>query len=156
MLWLFAASTFLGAALLFQLEPFVGKSLLPWYGGTPSVWNSCVFFFQLVLLLGYLYAHLLHRFLPMVWQLVVHAAVMTAAILTLPIRFEVAGLTGTVTHPEVSLLSELVMSIGLVFFVISTTAPLLQSWYAAAVPHGNPYLLYVSSNTGSLIGLLDT
>ena len=154
LLWLFATSTFLGAALLFQLEPFVGKSLLPWYGGAPSVWNSCVFFFQWVLLLGYLYAHLLHRYLPLSRQWVVHVALMLAALMTLPIEFDVAGLNGTVTHPEARLLADLWRSIGLVFFVVSTTAPLMQAWYAAACPQGNPYLLYVSSNTGSLVGLL--
>lgn len=154
LLWIFATSTFLGAALLFQLEPFVGKSLLPWYGGAPSVWNSCVFFFQWVLLLGYLYAHLLHRYLPLSRQWVVHVALMLAALMTLPIGFDVAGLNGTVTHPEARLLADLWRSIGLVFFVVSTTAPLMQAWYAAARPQGNPYLLYVSSNTGSLVGLL--
>ncbi len=152
--WVFAGSSFLAAALLFQLEPFIGKSMLPHYGGTPAVWSTCVFFFQLLLLLGYLYAHLLHRSLPVGRQLAVHAAVTGAALLALPIRFDVAGLSGGVRHPVAGLLWDLVTSIGLVFFVVSTTAPLLQAWYAAARPQGNPYVLYVASNAGSLAGLL--
>lgn len=152
--WVFALSTFFGAALLFLLEPLVGKSLLPWYGGTPAVWNTCIFFFQLLLLLGYLYAHCLHRYLPISRQFVVHAVVTTAALLTLPIRLDIAGLTGSVHYPVASLLIDLLTSIGLVFFVVSTTAPLLQAWYAAARLPGSPYLLYVASNAGSLVGLL--
>lgn len=152
--WVFAASVFLGAALLFQLEPLVGKSLLPWYGGTPAVWNTCVFYFQLVLLLGYLYAHLLHRFLPIRRQVVVHAVVVMTALLTLPIRIQTTGLTGPASHPVASVLRDLSLSIGLIFFVISTTAPLLQAWYISARPQGSPYVLYVASNTGSLVGLL--
>lgn len=154
MSWVFAGGTFFGAALLFLLEPLVGKSLLPWYGGTPAVWNTCLFFFQLVLLLGYVYAHLLHRYLPVSRQFAVHAIVLTAALWTLPIRLQIAGLTRPDQHPVASLLIDLLTSIGLVFFVVSTTAPLLQAWYAAARLPGSPYLLYVASNAGSLVGLL--
>ena len=151
---LFVVSVFLGAALLFLLEPLVGKTLLPWYGGAPAVWNTCLLFFQLLLLLGYIYAHLLHKFLSLGRQLVVHGIVTSMAWLTLPIRFDIEGLTGNVQHPVLSLLIDLTRSIGPVFFVVSTTAPLLQAWYAAARLRGSPYLLYVASNTGSLLGLL--
>ena len=152
--WLFAGSIFWGAALLFQLEPFVGKSLLPWYGGTPAVWNTCVFFFQLLLLLGYLYAHVLHRWLSLHWQLAVHALVATVALVTLPSKLDVAGLIGSASSPLLALLVDLATSVGLVFFVVSTTSPLLQAWFAKARPQTSPYLLYVASNAGSLLGLL--
>lgn len=152
--WVFAVSTFFGAAILFLLEPLVGKSLLPWYGGTPAVWNTCVVFFQLLLLLGYLYAHWLHRRLSIGRQLMVHAVVSTAALLTLPIRVQGTGWINPTLPPVISLLADLATSVGLVFFLVSTTAPLLQAWYAAARLPGNPYLLYVASNAGSLFGLL--
>ena len=150
----FTISTFLGAALLFQMEPLFGKLLLPWYGGAPAVWNSCVFFFQLLLLAGYLYAHILHRYFSIRWQLAMHSVVTIATLWTLPIRFEIAGLSGPAAHPIISVLTDLTLTVGLVFFVVSTTAPLLQAWYAAARPNESPYLLYVASNAGSLIGLL--
>lgn len=154
LLGLFATSAFFGAALLFHLEPFVGKSLLPWYGGTPAVWNTCVFFFQLLLLLGYLYAHVLIKVLKTSHQFLVHAAVSVAALLTLPMTLKAPEFVGNEASPIATLLMQLTTSVGLVFFVISTTAPLLQAWFAVACPQRSPYWLYVASNAGSLTGLL--
>src|SRR5262249_31770759 len=151
---LFAVTIFAGAALLFLLEPHVGKSLLPWYGGTPAVWNTCLFFFQFLLLAGYFYAFLLQRWLPLKRQLAIHGIVLIAALAALPIRMNVTGLTSAVQNPVGNVLRDLLLSVGLVFFVISTTAPLLQAWYAAARFPGNPYLFYVASNLGSLVGLI--
>ncbi len=153
-LFTFAGTTFVAAALLFLLEPLVGKSLLPSYGGTPAVWNTCVFFFQLVLLLGYVYAHLLHRSLTMNRQLTVHVLVMAGALLSLPIQIHVVGLTNSAKSPVLSLLFDLMVTVGPAFFVISTTTPLLQAWFASTRTPVSPYLLYVASNAGSLLGLL--
>lgn len=150
----FAAAAFLSAALLFLLEPWAGKTLLPWYGGAPAVWNTCVFFFQLVLLLGYVYAHLLVRSAALRAQLLVHGCVLLAALGTLPLHFHVQGLTGPAAHPVASVLFDLLRSVGPVFFVLSATAPLLQAWFAAARCPGDVFRLYAASNAGSLVSLL--
>ncbi len=151
---LFAATIFCGAALLFLLEPHVGKALLPWYGGTPGVWNTCLFFFQFLLLAGYLYAFALQRWLTLRRQLAVHGLLLVGVAATLPIRLQAEGLTHAVQQPVWNVLADLSLSVGLVFFTISTTAPLLQAWYAAARFPGSPYLFYAASNLGSLLGLI--
>jgi hypothetical protein len=155
----FVVAVLLGALLLFLLEPFVGKSLLPQYGGAPAVWITCVFFFQLVLLLGYLYAYALDRYLPPSGQLLVHAALIAGALLTLPVAFRSATFASGVAerplqHPVPSLLVVLALSVGLPFFVIAATAPLAQAWYARAERLRSPYFLYVASNAGSLAALV--
>jgi hypothetical protein len=155
----FVVAVLLGALLLFLLEPFVGKSLLPQYGGAPAVWITCVFFFQLVLLLGYVYAYALDRHLPVVGQLLVHAALIGVALATLPVAFRFATLGNVVgerllQNPLPSLLVVLTLSVGLPFFVIAATAPLAQAWYARAQHLRSPYFLYVASNAGSLTALV--
>lgn len=149
----FATVTFFGAVLLFFMEPLIGKSLLPQYGGTPAVWNTCVLFFQAVLLLGYVYVHLLQRNLQIRAQVGVHSAVMLFALASLPFKFRVPS-AESLESPVASLLSQLILSVGFIFFLVSTTAPLMQTWYIAARNRANPYWLYVASNAGSLVGLL--
>lgn len=149
----FAIVTFFGAVLLFFMEPLIGKSLLPQYGGTPAVWNTCVLFFQAVLLLGYVYVHLLQRNLQIRAQVGVHSVVMLLALASLPFKFRVPSVE-SLESPVVSLLYQLVLSVGFVFFLVSTTAPLMQTWYTTARIRANPYWLYVASNAGSLLGLL--
>ena len=149
----FATTTFFGAVLLFFMEPLIGKSLLPQYGGTPAVWNTCVLFFQAVLLLGYIYVHLLQRNLQIRAQVAVHAAVMLLALASLPFKFQIPS-AESLESPVASLLYQLILSVGFVFFLVSTTAPLMQTWYIAARIRANPYWLYVASNAGSLVGLL--
>jgi SAM-dependent methyltransferase len=149
----FAATVFFSAALMFLLEPVVGKSLLPWYGGTPAVWNACVLFFQLSLLVGYVYVHLLHQYAALKFQVVIQAVIIALALASLPIRFTPPTGENATIAPISSLLSLLSTSIGLIFFVLSTTAPLMQIWFAAARPASNPYALYIASNAGSLVGL---
>ncbi len=155
----FVVAVLLGALLLFLLEPFVGKSLLPQYGGAPAVWITCVFFFQLVLLLGYVYAYAVDRYLRPWGQLLVHAALIAGALLTLPVAFRSATFANGVAerliqHPIPSLLAVLALSVGLPFFVIAATAPLAQAWYARAQHLRSPYFLYVASNAGSLAALV--
>jgi SAM-dependent methyltransferase len=143
----------LNAATIFLLEPFAGKSLTPWYGGSPAVWNACMFFFQAVLLAGYLYAHCLQRFsLPV--QLTAHGGLMAAACLTLPVSIVTAGVSGPAVHPSWSVVGDLIQSVGGIFFVLSATSPLLQAWFAQSGTRQNPYPLFAASNLGSLIGLL--
>jgi spermidine synthase len=152
---IFASAIFTSAALVFLVEPMIAKSILPLLGGSPAVWNACMAFFQLALLVGYGYAHLLQRFLAPRRQLIVHLVMLAAAALFLPI-----AATGVFGPPPVGaplwwLFRVLLFSIGVPFAVLSATAPLLQAWYARAV-HGaaNPYVLYGASNLGSMLALL--
>jgi len=150
---LVACTLFANAALVFLLEPFVGKCLMPWYGGSPAVWNACMFFFQGVLLAGYLYAHGLQR-LSLIAQLSLHGALLAAAWLTLPVSVVTAGVPGPAVHPSWSVVVDLSRSVGLVFFMLSATSPLLQSWFSRTASGGNPYGLFAASNLGSLVGLM--
>ncbi|CAG0966192.1 hypothetical protein PHYC_00997 [Phycisphaerales bacterium] len=154
MLRVFGIAIFLAAALLFLVQPMSGKVLLPLLGGSPSVWNTCMVFFQMALLLGYLYAHVLTTKVPAQWQGVVHVGLLVIAGVTLPAPIEV-GEPGT-ADPRVWLLRTLLITVGLPFFVVSTSGPLLQKWFSRTDhPHArDPYFLYAASNAGSLIGLL--
>lgn len=153
MLALFSLTIFLSAALLFLVQPLAGKILLPALGGSPAVWNTCMVFFQGVLLLGYAYSHALtHRLQPRT-QAIVHAFVMALALLVLPIAINVGTPSGS---PVLWLLTTLAIIVALPFFVVSTTGPLLQRWfsYSSHPSARDPYFLYVASNAGSALGLL--
>jgi SAM-dependent methyltransferase len=153
---LFALTLFGGSALLFLLEPLFGRLVLPELGGAPAVWATCLVFFQLTLLLGYLYAWAATRWLGLRSQLLVHAALLVAALVVMPIRILPSSLPPAESNPIPWLLSVLSLSIGLPFFVVSTTAPVLQHWFANTEhPDAHdPYFLYRASNLGSMIGLL--
>lgn len=154
MLGVFAIAIFLSAALLFQVQPFTGKILLPLVGGSPAVWNTCMVFFQGVLLLGYLYSHLIARYLKPQFQAVVHGAVLASAFWLLPTPIDIAP--PDPQAPVTGLLIILFGTVGLPFFVVSTTGPLLQRWFSkTGHKHAHdPYFLYAASNAGSLLGLL--
>ena len=139
----FTPTIFLGAFLLFELEFIIAKKLLPWFGGTPAVWSVCLVFFQLVLLAGYVYAHVLVSHLSIQSQRVTHSLVLGATIILLvahawfwpsPVTPGAAWKPLHPGDPTTSLLLLLVSSVGLPFFVLATTTPLLQSWYV----RGNP------------------
>jgi hypothetical protein len=150
---LFILSIFLGATLLFAVQPLLGKILLPHLGGSPAVWNTCLVFFQGVLLLGYLYCHLSTKLLGLRRQALFHLLLVVAVFFTLPF-------TSPTTHPSDPivfwLIATLATLVGLPFFVISTTSPLLQRWYSATrfVGARDPYFLSIASNLGSLLALL--
>ena len=155
---LFAVAVFSSAALVFLLEPMVGQLLLPRLGGSPSVWNTSLMFFQAALLLGYAYAHLLQRLGDVRRQMLVHLIVLATAGLALPLHLSAAVGPGSTAHPVTWLLAELTLSVGAPFAALSATAPLLQAWYAR-VGGGqggprDPYVLYAASNLGSLLALL--
>ncbi len=156
MLHLFTATIFLSAWLLFLVQPMVGKMILPTLGGTPAVWNSCLVFYQATLLTGYLYAHSLAKWLGIRKQVIVHAVVLLLPLAVLPISFAQASAPPTESDPTLWLLVQLLFGIGLPFFVVSTSAPLLQRWFAStAHPYAkDPYFLYAASNCGSLLALL--
>ncbi|MSR16870.1 MAG: spermidine synthase [Methylococcaceae bacterium] len=153
---LFASTLFSSASLMFVLQPLFGKLFLPLLGGTPAVWNSCMVFYQSILFLGYLYAHLLGTRLKSNYQIIVHLAVISLSFLALPVSLPENLIPPTESNPTFWLFSTLALAIGLPFFVLSTTAPLIQKWFAH-VGHKDsedPYFLYAASNTGSLVSLL--
>lgn len=154
---LFPATVFASAALVFMVQPMVAKLILPLLGGSPSVWNTSMAFFQIALLCGYGYAHGLQRLKTVRAQAVTHCVALVLAAVVLPLR--VSGLAGepSSTHPTLWLLSVLALSIGAPFAVLSATAPLVQAWYArtlGAQTGKEPYALYAASNLGSLLALL--
>ncbi|HEY8505344.1 MAG TPA: fused MFS/spermidine synthase [Gemmataceae bacterium] len=154
---LFALTLFVSAALLFAVQPLVGRVLLPALGGSPVVWNTCLVFFQAVLLSGYLYAHLSARWLGARRQRYLHLPLLALPLAALPIASATAGPpAGAEAAPVGWLLGELAVLVGLPFFVVSATAPLLQRWFAATGHRaaGDPYFLYAASNLGSLLALL--
>lgn len=144
---LYGVALFLSAALLFVLEPMVGKFLLPPLGSTPSVWNTTVLFFQATLLLGYLWSHLTSGFRPRV-QASIQLVLLAVAVLALPIA--VPGDVRPSGEPVIWLLGLLVLTAGLPFFALSALGPMLQRWYGGR----DPYFLFAASNGGSLLGLL--
>ncbi len=152
----FTLAVFLSAALLFIIEPMFGKMVLPWLGGSPAVWTTCMLFFQGALLLGYLYAHVGPRWLGVRRHALLHIALLMLCLLTLPIQVaDVSGAT-RFDHPSVWLLWVLALSLGAPFILLSSTGPLLQVWFSqTSHPEAdNPYFLYAASNAGSLLALL--
>jgi SAM-dependent methyltransferase len=151
----FAATIFLSAFLLFCFEPMIGKMMLPLLGGAASVWMTCLLFFQLMLLIGYGYAHMLERYASLRAQIITHAVLIAAVFFFLPVHFGAHPDAAASSHPSAWLLWELMKTVGLPFGVVSTTAPLLQNWLAKtpASSGRDPYFLYAVSNAGSLIAL---
>lgn len=151
---LFAATVFLSAFLLFQVQPLISKFILPWFGGTPGVWSTCMLFFQVTLFLGYVYAHLTTRFLSQRTQAVLHVALLILAASLLPITPNDSWKPTTDTEPVLRIITLLGMCVGLPYFLLSSTGPLLQRWFASQVPGTSPYRLYALSNIGSLLALV--
>ncbi|MDD1614090.1 MAG: spermidine synthase, partial [Methylococcaceae bacterium] len=153
---LFAGTLFISASLMFVLQPLFGKILLPLLGGSPAVWNTCMVFYQSILFLGYLYAHFISTRFSQHRQIQIHAAVILISFLALPLALPENTVPPTESNPTFWLLWTLFLAIGLPFFVVSTTAPLVQKWFANIGHHTShdPYYLYAASNTGSLIALL--
>ncbi len=155
MLPLLGLTLFLSAFLLFCCEPMVGKMVLPILGGAASVWTTCVLFFQSMLLLGYVYTHILGKLKRVRDQILVHGSLMVLALAFLPLRFSV-GSSQPSEAPVTWILQHLFMSVGVPFAVISATAPLLQHWLTRtpSASGRDPYFLYATSNAGSLLALL--
>jgi hypothetical protein len=147
-----AATIFLSAFLLFQVQPVVGKLVLPWFGGSAGVWTTCLLFFQLLLLLGYLYAHVVVRHLSHRGQVRLHGGLLVAALLTLPLRLHQLFRPADGAEPLARLLALLVLTVGLPYLLLSTTGPLVQAWVAR---RGHvPYRLFALSNLASMLALL--
>ncbi len=156
MLPLYALTLFLSAFLLFFVQPMFTKMVLPRLGGAPTVWNTAMVFFQATLLAGYFYAHLSTRLLGLRRQTILHAFVLLLAAVSLPIGIGADWTAPTPGYEILWLLGLLAVSIGLPFFAVSATAPLLQRWFAHTdhPAAGDPYFLYGASNVGSLLALL--
>jgi hypothetical protein len=150
----YALTIFLSAFLLFQIQPIAGKMILAWFGGSASVWSTCMVFFQTMLLLGYVYAHGLHEKLSPRKQAWVHGALLVISLAVLPISVSPTWQAGALDHPTLSVLGVLTASVGLPYFLISTPGPLLQAWYARTYAAGMPYRLYALSNLASMLALL--
>jgi hypothetical protein len=153
---LFAATLFLSALLLFWMQPLFAKMLLPLLGGSPGVWNTAMVCFQAMLLAGYLYAHLSTRWLAPRQQVLLHLGLLAFAALALPIAIRGGWPPPTESSPIPWLIAVLGISIGMPFFTISATAPLLQRWFSATghPASADPYFLYGASNFGSILALL--
>ena len=147
---------FVGATLLFVVQPMVGKMILPLLGGTPAVWSTCMVFFQAALLAGYAYAHASASRLGVGRQILLHLALLLVPLAVLPLAINPAMLRGGEANPVLDVLALLSISVGLPFLVVSATAPLLQKWFSRtghAAAH-DPYFLYAASNLGSMLALL--
>ncbi len=149
----FAITVFGSAFLLFLVQPLLGKYILPWFGGSPSVWTTCMLIFQALLFFGYAYAHLLSR-LPLRWQATLHAGMLVAAVCTLPITPDSRWKPTEISDPASQIILLVLACVGLPYFLLSATGPLLQSWFARTQPGISPYRLYALSNIGSLLALL--
>jgi len=150
----YALTIFTGAFLLFQVQPLMGKYILPWFGGGPGVWTTCMLFFQMLLLGGYAYAHFTTRWLKPRAQAILHLVLLVAALALLPITPGDSWKPHGGGNPALQILTLLAASLGLPYFVLSATGPLIQHWFSRANPGASPYRLYALSNAGSLLALV--
>ena len=149
----FGATILLSAFLLFQVQPLIAKLILPWFGGSAAVWTSCMLFFQMALLGGYAYAHWLNgqkgsR------QAYIHAGLLVVSFLSLPILPSALFKPTGGSDPLLGILGLLTATVGLPYFLLSSTSPLLQTWYSRSNGGAMPYRFFALSNAGSMVGLL--
>jgi hypothetical protein len=151
---LYAVTIFLSAFLLFQVQPLIAKIILPWFGGSAAVWSASLLFFQLILLAGYAYAHLSIRFLKARAQMIVHVGLLLVSCALLPILPSPVWRPTEAGDPTFRILQLLTATIGLPYFLLSSTSPLLQAWYVRRTGSGVPYRLFALSNFGSMLALI--
>ncbi|HUJ50122.1 MAG TPA: fused MFS/spermidine synthase [Bryobacteraceae bacterium] len=153
MILAYAGTIFLSAFLLFAVQPMIGKMILPWFGGSAAVWNTCLLFFQAALLAGYLYAHVSTRYLKPKQRAILHAALIIVSLALLPV---VPASHWKPLHPgdpSGRILLLLTVTIGLPYTLLAATSPLLQAWYVSLRPGAIPYRLFALSNFGSFLAL---
>ena len=150
----YALTIFTGAFLLFQVQPLMGKYILPWFGGGPGVWTTCLLFFQVLLLGGYTYAHFTARVLKARTQAIVHLVLLAGALALLPVTPGDSWKPRGDGNPTLEILALLTVCLGLPYFVLSSTGPLMQHWFSRTNPGVSPYRLYALSNVGSLLALV--
>jgi hypothetical protein len=154
LLFLLPVTIFLGASLLFLIEPLFAKLILPWFGGSAAVWATCLVFFQSALLLGYLYADVTTRRLTPARQSIVHIGLLLVSLLLVPIAPNASWRPQPGGDPAWRILGLLTVTIGLPFILLSATSPLVQTWYARVRSGSEPYHLFALSNLASLLALL--
>jgi len=150
-------TVFLGALLLFAVEPMIAKMILPWFGGTAEVWTACLLFFQSALLAGYLYAHLLIRWFTPAWQRRIHVTLVAISLVVLPVVPSASWKPTGAEDPLFLILGLLTATIGPTYVLLAATSPLMQSWLAqgnTGGPARSPYRMFALSNFGSLLALL--
>jgi len=152
--FLFAVTIFLSAFLLFQIQPMIARYILAWFGGSAAVWTTCMLFFQVGLLLGYLYSHYLIQRLSARRQAVLHGSLLAASLLLLPVLPGASWKPTGLENPTVRILGLLTATVGLPYFLLSSTSPLLQAWYSRRFGVAMPYRLFALSNLGSMLALL--
>ena len=152
----FTISMFISAALLFLVEPMLAKMALPMLGGAPAVWNTCLVFFQATLLAGYLYVYAATKWLSRKAQIALHIALVLTPFIVLPLHIPVGWEPPTQSSPVLWMLGMLAVAVGLPFFLLSSSTPMLQRWFSQSehISAVDPYFLYAASNAGSLAGLL--
>src|SRR5258706_4674563 len=151
---LFAATVFASAFLLFLVQPITAKQILPWFGGNASVWTVCMVFFQVLLLGGYAYADAFSRRCAPRTEAIVHTVLLVASLAFVPILAADSWKPAPDTDPAPRILMLLAATIGLPYFLLSTTGPLVQAWFARSFPAGTVYRLFALSNLASLLALV--
>src|SRR6476659_1698948 len=151
---LYALTILVSAFLLFQVQPVIAKIILPWFGGSAAVWTTCLLFFQMVLLLGYLYAHAVVRYLKPKTQAMLHVGLLVLSAAALPIYPKLSWKPTGDEDPTFPILKLLLPCVGLPYFLLSTTGPLIQAWYARRFKGAMPYRLYALSNAVSMFALI--
>ena len=151
---LYALTIFTSAFLLFLIQPIMAKQILPWFGGSAAVWTTCLVFFQFLLLFGYAYADWVTRKLAAKKQVALHIALLAVSLASLPIVPDAAWKPMGNEEPAWRILGLLAVTIGLPYFLLSTTGPLVQAWFARSFPAGTVYRLFALSNFGSLLALV--
>ena len=150
---LYLVAIFLSAFLLFLVQPLISKAILPWFGGAPAVWTTCMLFFQILLFIGYVYAHLVSTYAKPKALAIIHTCVIVTAILMLPVLPDPVWKPTAGVAPTWRILALLTVCVGLPFFLLSSSAPLIQVWWQRT-KGGEPYRLYALSNAGSLLALM--
>jgi hypothetical protein len=153
-MFLYALTILVSAFLLFQVQPVIAKIILPWFGGSAAVWTTCMLFFQTVLVLGYLYSHAVIRYLKPRMQTLVHCGMLVLSAAVLPILPSSTWKPLPSDEPTFRILGLLAVTVGLPYFMLATTGPLIQAWYARRFHGSMPYRLYALSNVGSMGALL--
>ena len=151
---LYAATIFVSAFLLFLVQPLMAKQILPWFGGSATVWTTCLVFFQTALLAGYAYSDLVVHRLSVRGQVKLHTVLLLASLVVLPIVPAVHWKPAGNENPSWLILGMLVATIGLPYFLLSTTSPMVQAWFSRAKPGASPYRLFALSNLASMLALV--
>jgi len=150
----FLITIFISSFLLFQIQPIIAKMALPYFGGGAAIWTACMLFFQVFLLLGYLYSHTLSKIKKVNQQIAIHCVFVLLSLTVMPIGQLNSEQIFTSQTPQINIIISLFMAIGFPYFLLSATAPLIQKWYSLNPNNNQPYRLYALSNLGSLLALL--